>query len=86
VGGFVSWWDGVELWLTGQAFVLQTVLVMPVVLLLAYGLAVLFDGLLGRAIAVLRRVRGADRRLEVGFETAAAAGPGAGPAEVGISS
>lgn len=60
MAGFLSWWDGVELWLTGRGFVLQTVVVMPVVLLLAYGLAVLMDGLLGRGIALLRRGRGAD--------------------------
>ena len=32
---------------SGLGFVLQTVVVMPVVLALAYGLAVLLDGLLG---------------------------------------
>ena len=54
---FLSWWDGVELWLTGRGFVLQTVVVMPVVLALAYGLAVLSDGLLGRGVDLLHRVR-----------------------------
>jgi hypothetical protein len=57
VAGFLSWWDGVELWLTGRGFVLQTVVVMPIVLALAYGLAVLLDGLLGQGIQLLRRVR-----------------------------
>lgn len=46
--GFLSWWDGVELWLSGLGFVVQTAVVMPVVLLLAYGLASLLDALLGR--------------------------------------
>lgn len=41
--GFLSWWDGVELWLSGLGFVLQTLVVMPVVLALAYGLALLLD-------------------------------------------
>ena len=36
VNGFLSWWDGVELWLSGLGFVLQTIVVMPVVLALAY--------------------------------------------------
>ena len=40
MGGFLSWWDGVELWLSGLPFVAQTAVVMPVVLALAYGVAV----------------------------------------------
>ena len=36
---------------------LQTVVVMPVVLALAYGLAVLLDGALGNGIRLLRRIR-----------------------------
>jgi hypothetical protein len=58
--GFLSWWDGVELWLSGLGFVLQTVVVMPVVLLLAYAIAVLLDGVLGRLVVLVRRVRGRD--------------------------
>jgi hypothetical protein len=57
---FLSWWDGVELWLTGRGFVLQTIVVMPIVLLLAYGVAVIADGLLGRSVGLLRRVRHLD--------------------------
>jgi hypothetical protein len=57
VGGFLSWWDGVELWLSGLSFVAQTAVVMPVVLALAYGIAVLLDGALGNGIRVLHRVR-----------------------------
>lgn len=61
---FLSWWDGVELWLTGLPFVVQTVVVMPVVLALAYGIAVVLDGALGRGINGVRRLRraGADDR------------------------
>ena len=55
--GFLSWWDGVELWLSGLGFVVQTAVVMPVVLLLAYGLASLLDALLGEGIQVIERVR-----------------------------
>ena len=55
--GFLNWWDGVELWLSGLPFVLQTIIVMPAVLVLAYCLAVLVDGLLGRGIHMLRRAR-----------------------------
>ncbi|MGB8505315.1 MAG: hypothetical protein WCE29_24795, partial [Mycobacterium sp.] len=29
--GFLNWWDGVELWLSGLGFVLQTIVVMQVV-------------------------------------------------------
>lgn len=57
MAGFLSWWDGVEAWITGRGFVLQTVVVMPIVLALAYGLAVLVDGLMGRGIELGRRVR-----------------------------
>lgn len=57
MAGFLSWWDGVELWLSGLPFVLQTIVVMPVVLVLAYGIAVLLDAALGNAIRVLRRAR-----------------------------
>ena len=55
--GFLSWWDSVELWLSGLGFVLQTIVVMPVVLALAYGLAVLLDGALGQGIRLLLRLR-----------------------------
>lgn len=60
---FLSWWDGVELWLSGLSFIAQTVVVMPVVLALAYGIAVLLDGALGnsiRGIRLLRRARHED--------------------------
>jgi len=60
VGGFLSWWDGVELWLTGLGFVLQTLVVMPVVLTLAFVLAVVLDGLLGRGVEFRNRIRHRD--------------------------
>ncbi len=60
VNGFLSWWDGVELWLSGLPFVLQALAVMPVVLALAYLLATLLDGMLGRGIQLLRRARHSD--------------------------
>jgi hypothetical protein len=58
VSDFLSWWDGAELWLSGRGFVLQTLIVMPVVLALAYGIAVALDTMLGSGIAVVRRLRG----------------------------
>jgi hypothetical protein len=61
VAGFLNWWDSAELWLSGLGFVLQTVIVMPVVLVLAYGIAVAVDAVLGNGIAMVRRLRG-DRR------------------------
>ncbi|CDO05743.1 hypothetical protein C1S82_17180 [Mycolicibacterium cosmeticum] len=60
MGGILSWWDGVELWLSGLGFVAQTAVVMPVVLALAYGMAVLLDGALGNGIKLLSRARHED--------------------------
>jgi hypothetical protein len=60
VDGFLSWWDGVELWLSGLGFVLQSIVVMPVVLALAYLVAVVLDGLLGKGIRLMRRARHTD--------------------------
>jgi hypothetical protein len=57
VAGILSWWDGVELWLSGLGFVVQTILVMPVVLVLAYLVAILLDALLGRGIRLVRQIR-----------------------------
>ena len=58
VAGFLSWWDGFELWLSGRGFVLQTLIVMPVVLAIAYGVAVTIDAVLGNGSRVVRRLRG----------------------------
>ncbi len=63
VNGILSWWDSVELWLSGLGFIFQTIVVMPVVLALAYVIAVVLDALLGqgiRGIRLLRRVRHTD--------------------------
>jgi hypothetical protein len=60
MSGILSWWDGVELWLSGLGFVAQTVVVMPVVLLLAYAGAVVLDGALGNGIRLLQRARHTD--------------------------
>ena len=57
VNGFLSWWDGVELWLSGLGFVFQCIVVMPVVLLLAYLIASGLDAMLGRGTQVMRRIR-----------------------------
>ncbi|MBY0443177.1 MAG: hypothetical protein K2Q25_13755 [Mycobacteriaceae bacterium] len=57
MGGFLNWWDGVELWLSGLAFVLQVMVVMPVVLIAAYAVAIGLDGLLGKGIALMHQVR-----------------------------
>ena len=60
MNAILSWWDGVELWLSGLGFVFQTIVVMPVVLALAYLIAAGLDGALGRGIRVMRRVRHSD--------------------------
>ncbi|MGD9622490.1 MAG: hypothetical protein AB7G47_13425 [Mycolicibacterium sp.] len=57
MAGFLNWWDGVELWLSGLPFVAQTIVVMPAVLVLAYGIAVLLDGALGNGIRLRNLVR-----------------------------
>ena len=57
MNAILSWWDGVELWLSGLPFVLHTIVVMPVVLALAYFTAIVLDALLGRGIRLMRRVR-----------------------------
>jgi hypothetical protein len=58
VDRILSWWDGFELWLSGLGFVWQTLIVMPVVLMLAFAIAVVTDALLGGGIRVVRRLRG----------------------------
>lgn len=60
VVGFLSWWDGVELWLSGLDFVMQTAVVMPIVLALAYGLAVASDAALGSGIRLMHRLHHED--------------------------
>jgi hypothetical protein len=60
VSAFLNWWDGNELWLSGLPFVLQALIVMPVVLAVAYVVATALDGLLGRGIKLMRRLRHAD--------------------------
>ena len=60
MNGFLNWWDGNELWLSGLPFVLQATVVMPVVLAVAYITAELLDRLLGKGIQLMRRVRHAD--------------------------
>jgi DUF1009 family protein len=57
VNGFLSWWDGVELWLTGLPFVAQTVVVIPVVLVIAYLAAAGLDAALDRGIRLRDRLR-----------------------------
>jgi hypothetical protein len=60
VNGLLNWWDGNELWLSGLPFVLQAMVVMPVVLGVAYLTALLLDVLLGKGIELIRRIRDAD--------------------------
>ena len=63
MAGFLSWWDSAELWLSGRGFVLQTLIIMPIVLALAFVIAVTSDVLLGNGIELVRRMRG-DRETE----------------------
>ena len=56
----MHWWDGIEQWVAGLDFAEQTIVVMPVALVLSVVVAFALDGLLGGTIRVLRRLRGAD--------------------------
>lgn len=56
MSGFLGWWDGFELWLSGRGFVLQTLIVMPVVLGLAYATAFSLDAVLGTGIRIFYRL------------------------------
>lgn len=60
VNGFLNWWDGNELWISGLPFVLQAMVVMPVVLAVAYLTAVLLDAVLSKSIELMRRAREID--------------------------
>lgn len=55
------WWDGVELWVTGLAFVPQAIVVMLVVVPAAFGLARVFDRVLALVLHLLGRDARADR-------------------------
>ena len=60
MNGFLDWWDGNELWISGLPFVLQAMVVMPVVLAVAYLTAVLLDAVLSKSIELMRRARQID--------------------------
>lgn len=60
MNGFLNWWDGNELWISGLPFVLQAMVVMPVVLAVAYFTAMLLDAVLGKSIELMRRGRRID--------------------------
>jgi hypothetical protein len=60
VTAFLNWWDGNELWLSGLPFVLQAMVVMPLVLVAAYATAALLDSLLGKCIKLMRRAQHVD--------------------------
>lgn len=57
MSGFLDWWDGAELWLSGLGFVPQTLIVMPVVLVLAYGIAITLNAVLGLGLDGVHRLR-----------------------------
>ncbi len=61
MSGILNWWDGVELWLSGLGFIAQAAVVMPIVLVLSYGIAVVLDGALGNGIRLLQRARHVDK-------------------------
>ncbi|MUM16109.1 hypothetical protein FZI91_11860 [Mycobacterium sp. CBMA271] len=71
--GLLSWWDGVELWLSGRGFILQTIIVMPVVLTLAYAVAVAGDKILFVLLSVMSRFGWSDPVQRHPVEAAVAA-------------
>ncbi|MEM6107228.1 hypothetical protein AAHS21_13300 [Mycobacterium sp. 050272] len=60
MNGFLNWWDGNELWLSGLPFVLQAMVVMPVVLAVAYLTAVALDAVLSKGLELMQRARQTD--------------------------
>ncbi|ORV55413.1 hypothetical protein AWC05_13425 [Mycobacterium florentinum] len=60
MNGFLNWWDGNELWISGLPFVLQAMVVMPVVLAVAYIAAVALDAVLSKGMELLQRARQID--------------------------
>lgn len=54
-----TWWDGVELWITGLPFVPQSIVVLLVVVPVAFGLSRLLD----RLLAGILHVFGRDARM-----------------------
>ncbi len=55
-----TWWDGIELWITGLPFVPQSLVLLLVLVPIAFGLARAFD----RALAAVLHVLGRDARAE----------------------
>ncbi|MGA9872829.1 MAG: hypothetical protein WBQ44_17025 [Rhodococcus sp. (in: high G+C Gram-positive bacteria)] len=62
-----TWWDGLELWITGLPFVPQSMVVLLVVVPAALGLAAIFD----RVLAGVLRVLGRDSETDKGAAAAA---------------
>lgn len=50
-----TWWDGVELWITGLPFVPQSIVVLLVVVPAAFVLSGVFDWVLAKVLHVLGR-------------------------------
>ena len=50
-----TWWDGVELWITGLPFVPQSIVVLLVLVPVAFVLSAIFDRVLARILHVLGR-------------------------------
>ncbi len=62
MSAFLSWWDGVELWLTQLDFTVQVVLVVAVVGPLCWGAAMVIDTVVERSVAA--RLEAAERRAQ----------------------
>ncbi|MDJ0394546.1 hypothetical protein QMK17_14550 [Rhodococcus sp. G-MC3] len=56
-----TWWDGIELWITGLPFVPQSIVVLLVSVPAAFLLAWAFDGVLAGVLHLLGRDAHAER-------------------------
>ncbi len=55
MSGFISWWDGVEEWLTALSFVPQLLVTLAVVIPVAIALAIVLNWLVGAVSGLFDR-------------------------------
>lgn len=60
VNGVLAWWDGVEEWLTGLAFVPQLLVTLVVLVPCAIAAAIVLNALVDGVMSVIDRRRFAD--------------------------
>lgn len=65
VHALATWWDGIELWVTGLPFVPQSIVVLLILVPIAFGVARLFDRVLAEVLRALGRDARSDRDVAV---------------------